>query len=128
MNSMIYNPLEEFDGKFKNLHLDNTKKYFDELVQQSGINIEENRTTVKEYNELKEDISKIKRRFNLWRFFRILMIITLVLIPLVIIKITPKIKALRGEIEQADKKLMNCSRLHSVRWIRLIAYLQIAMR
>ena len=27
MNSMIYNPLEEFDSKFKNLHSDNTKKY-----------------------------------------------------------------------------------------------------
>ena len=25
MNSMIYNPLEEFDSKFKNLHSDNTK-------------------------------------------------------------------------------------------------------
>ena len=26
MDSMIYNPLEEFDGKFKDLHLENTKK------------------------------------------------------------------------------------------------------
>ena len=105
MNSMIYNPLEEFDSRFKNLHLDNTKKYFEELVQQSGVNVEENRKTVKEYNELKENLSKIKKKFNFWRFLRVLMIITLVLIPLVIIKITPKIKALRSEIDQADKKI-----------------------
>lgn len=102
---MIYNPLKEFDGKFKNLHLDNTKKYLEDLVQRSEVNIEENRRTVKEYNELKENLSKIKRKFNFWRFFRVLMIITLVLIPLVIIKITPKIKTMRAEIEQADKKI-----------------------
>lgn len=102
---MIYNPLEEFDGKFKNLHLDNTKKYLEELVQQSGVDIEANRKTVKEHNELKENLSKIKKKFNLWRFLRVLMIISLILIPLVIIKITPKIKALRSEIEEADKKI-----------------------
>ena len=105
MNSMIYNPMEEFDGKFKNLHLDNTKKYFEELVEQSGVNVEENRKTVKEYNELKDNLSKIKKKLNLWRFLRVLMIITLVLIPLVIIKITPKIRSLRSEIEQVDKKI-----------------------
>ncbi|MBR0449797.1 MAG: hypothetical protein IIX30_03175, partial [Clostridia bacterium] len=60
MNSMIYNPLEEFDSKFKNLHSDNTKKYFEELVRQSGVDIEENRSTVKEHNELKISLSKIK--------------------------------------------------------------------
>ena len=104
MNSMIYNPLEEFEKNFKNLHLDNTEKHFEELVQQSGINIEENRQTVKEYNDLKEHLSKIKKKLNLWRFLRVLMIITLVLIPLVILKTTPKIKALRAEIEQGNKK------------------------
>ena len=105
MNSMIYNPLEEFDGKFKELHLDNTKKHLEELVSKSGVNIEENRKTVKEYNDLKENLTKIKKKYNLWRFLRVVMIITLILIPLVIIKITPKIKALRSEIEQADKKI-----------------------
>ena len=104
MDSMIYNPLEEFEKKFKNLHLDNTEKHFEELVQKSGINIEENRQTVKEYNDLKGHLSKIKKKLNLWRFLRVVMIITLVLIPLVIIKTTPKIKALRGEIEQGNKK------------------------
>ena len=102
---MIYNPLEEFDSKFKNLHLDNTQKYFKELVQKSGVNIEENRKTVKEHAELKENLSKIRKKYNLWRFLRVLMIITLILIPLVIIKITPKIRALRKEIEEADKKI-----------------------
>lgn len=105
MNSMIYNPSEEFDSKFKNLHLDNTKKYFDSLVVQSGVNIADNQKTVKEYNDLKDNLSKIKRKFNLWRFLRVLMIITLILIPLVVLKITPKIRAMRSEIAEIDTKI-----------------------
>lgn len=105
MDSMIFNPLEEFDGKFKNLHLDHTEKYFEELVRQSKVDIEENRKTVKDYNDQKENLSKIKKKFNLWRFLRVLMIITLILIPLVVIKVTPKIKAMRSEIEQFNQKI-----------------------
>lgn len=102
---MIYNPQEEFDSKFKNLHLDNTEKYFNELVQKSGVNIEENRKTVKEHTELKETLTKTRKRCSRWSFLRVVMIITLILIPLVIIKVTPKIRALRKEIEEADKKI-----------------------
>ena len=105
MNSMIYNPLEEFDSKFKDLHLDHTKKYLDDLVKRSEVDIEENRRTVKEYLALKEALVKIKRKYNLWRFLRVLMCITLLFIPLVVIKITPKVRALRDEIERTDGKI-----------------------
>ena len=105
MDSMIYNPLEEFESKYKNLHLENTKKHLANLVEQSGVIPEENRKTVKEYNELKDNISKIKKKFNWFRVLRVLMIVTIILIPLVIIKITPKIKALRSEIEEVDHKI-----------------------
>lgn len=104
MNSTIYDPLEEYEGKFKNLHLDNTNKFLEALIQKSGVDIEENRKTVKEYNELRENLSKLKRKYNLWRVLRILMLITLILIPLVILKITPKIRVLKSDIEQSDKK------------------------
>ena len=104
VNSMIYNPLEEYSAKFKDLHLANTNSFFDELVLKSGVDIEENRLTVKQYNELKDSISKLKKKLNLWRFLRVLMIITIILIILVVIKTTPKIKRLRAEIEEADKK------------------------
>lgn len=104
MNSMIYNPSEEYDGKLKDLHLDNTNKYLENLVQQSGVDVEENRRTVKQYRECKENSAKIKKKLDLWRFLRVLMIITLVLIPLVILKITPKIKGLRSEMELSEKK------------------------
>ena len=103
MNSMIYNPQEEYDEKFKSLHANNTAKFLDELVSRSGVNVEENRKTVKEYDELGEFLKKLRKKLNLWRFLRVLAIITIILIPLVILRITPKIKAMREEIAQAEK-------------------------
>jgi len=104
MNSVIYNPLEEFNSKYKSLHSDNTNKFFDELVRQSAVNIEENRKTVEQYNFYKENLAKLKRKLNWMRFFRVLMIITIILLPFVFWKMTPKIRAMRDEIAEADKK------------------------
>ena len=105
MNSMIYNPQEEYDNKFKSLHADNTNKFFNDLVSRSGVDIEANRRTVKEHNAFMESLKKLKKKLFWWKFLRVLTCITIVLIPLVILKINPKIKALRGEIELADKKI-----------------------
>ncbi len=104
MDSVIYNPLEEFEIKYKNVHLENANRFFEKLVQQSGVDIEQNRKTVKQYNELKENLSKLKKKLNWRRFFRVLMCITILLIPVVVLKMTPKIKELRSQIEEADKR------------------------
>ena len=61
MDSMIYNPSEEFDSKFKALHSEKTRAYFDELVKRSGVNIEENRRTVAEYDSCEAAEAKLKR-------------------------------------------------------------------
>ena len=103
MESVIYNPLEEYESKYKNLHLENTNNFFENLVKKSGVDIEKNRATVKLYNEYKENLSKLRRSFNWWRFLRVIMCITIILIPLVILKITPKIKNLRLKVAEADK-------------------------
>ena len=104
MDSVIYNPLEEFDSKYQAAHAENTDKFFEELVKKSGIDIEKNRETVRLYNEYKENLSKLRKKLNRWRFLRVLMFITLLPIPLVILKVTPKIKGLRTEIEEADNR------------------------
>ncbi|MBO5415360.1 MAG: hypothetical protein J6A83_01865 [Clostridia bacterium] len=101
---MIYNPLEEYENKFKDLHLAKATEFFENLVKLSGVNPEENRKTVRQHNEYKDNLKKFKKKLNLWRFLRVLMIITLVLIPLVILKITPKIKALREDINLSEQK------------------------
>lgn len=105
MNSVIYNPLEEYEQRLKILHLENAEKHLDGLIKRSGVNIEENRKTVKEHESTVEYLKKVRKKLN-WRlFFRVLIIITLILIPLVILKLNPKIKALRGEIELLEKKI-----------------------
>lgn len=104
MNAVIYEPLEEFEKKHRATHAEKTNQFFDDLVRQSGIDIAKNRETVRLYNECLENVSKLKRKYNWWRFLRVLMCITIVLIPIVIWKVTPKIQKLRTEIEETDKR------------------------
>ena len=104
MNAVIYDPLQEFDTKYRSSHADKTKRFFDELVQRSGVDIEQNRKTVRLYNEYKENLTKLTKKRNWLRFFRVLMCLTVILIPLVIWKMTPKIRALKAEIEEADRR------------------------
>ena len=104
MNPIIYNPLEEYEKKLKDAHSNGANAFFEILVKQSNVNIEENRKTVEQYNTYKENLVKLKKKLNFWRVLRVLMCISVVLIPLVILKTTPKIQSLREEIDQADKK------------------------
>ena len=104
MTEMIYNPQEEFEQKFAQLHLDNTKQFFENLVKLSGVDIQANKDTVTQYHFYKENVRKLRTKRNWLRFWRVLMCITLVLIPVVILKTTPAIRALLKEIEEADKK------------------------
>lgn len=104
MNSIIYNPLEEYENRIKDIHLKKTNEFFENIAAQSNVNIEDNRKTVEEYNVYKENLTKLKKKLNLWRVLRVLMCISIVLIPVVVLKTTPKIQGLREEIAQADSK------------------------
>lgn len=104
MNAVIYDPLEEFEKKHRQTHAENTDRFFEELVRKSGVDIEQNRETVRQYYAYKENLAKLKKKLNWLRFLRVLMCITLLLIPLVILKTTPKIRTLREEIAEADQR------------------------
>ncbi len=104
VDTMIYNPIEEFESKYREAHLENTKQFLETLVQHSGIDIELNRETVKQYNEFKLNTAKLKKKLNWFRFLRVLACITIILIPLVIWKITPKVRQLRSDYEDADAR------------------------
>ena len=107
MSSGIYNPLEEYEKTLKDFHIKKTNEFFDDIVRRSNVNIEENRKTVEQYNTYKENLAELKKKLNFKRVMRVLMIITVVLIPVVILKTTPKIRKLRDEVEHADKKAEN---------------------
>ena len=104
MQTVIYEPLEDYENRLKSLHEEKTKAYLEALVKQSGVDVEQNRETVRQYNAYQENLVKLKRKLNWRKVFRVLMCITVVLIPVVILKTTPKIKALRTEIAEADKR------------------------
>lgn len=101
---MIYDPLAEYESKFRSLHSEKAEKFFDALREKSRIAVEENRTTVKKYHECNDNLKKQKKKLNLFRFLRVLMIITILLIPLVILKMTPRIRQMRSDIENEDKR------------------------
>ncbi len=105
MTTVIFNPVEEYEGKLQQLHRENTTRFFDKLVETSGIDIAQNRETVRLYDQYRENLAKLKRKLNWLRFLRVLMCITLILIPLVIWKTTPRIRQLRTEIAEADQRV-----------------------
>ena len=104
MNAVIYEPLADYVEKLKATHAEKTHAYFQNLVTLSGIDIEKNRETIRMYNEYKENLTKLKKKLNWFKFLRVVMCITVVLIPLVILKTTPKIRQLRTDIEEADRR------------------------
>lgn len=104
MNAVIYNPLEDYEKRLKSLHIEKTSQYLDALVKQSGVDVEQNRKTVNLYNQYRENLVKMQKKLTWLKVLRVFMCITLVLIPLVILKTTPKIKSLKVEIEAADQK------------------------
>ena len=62
MHSVIYDPLSEYESKYKDLHAENTGKFLEELVKKSGLDIEQNRQTVKKYNECRENLAELKKK------------------------------------------------------------------
>lgn len=104
MSQVIFEPAEEFERTYRKLHLDSVNQYFQHLVNTSGIDIEANRKTVKQYVDCTENVSALKKKRNWLRFWRVLMCITLVLIPVVILKMTPRIRQLLEEIETAEQR------------------------
>ena len=101
---MIYNPLEDYEKKLRSEHSDKTTRLFEELVAKSRIDIEENRRTVSELTKYREQLGKLKRERNWLRFLRVLLCITILLIPLVILKLTPKIRELKADIDEAEDR------------------------
>lgn len=101
---MIYDPLEDYEKRLKETHLNATNVFFEGLIKQSNVNIEENRNTVNQYNIYKDNLVKLKRKMALLQVLRVFMCISIILIPVVILKTNPKIKELREDIEHADNK------------------------
>ncbi|MBQ9704109.1 MAG: hypothetical protein IJV68_06155, partial [Clostridia bacterium] len=79
MNERLLEPLKYYETEGRATHEQNINAYFDNLVTKSGINVEANRTIVKEYNKENETISKIESKISKYKALRVLSIIAIVI-------------------------------------------------
>lgn len=79
----IYEPVNEFDKKYRDLHEKNVSDYFENLVKESGVNEEENIETVKDIRRLERQLrlaeNRIKNQKNIRTFFIVVSIISLLI-------------------------------------------------
>lgn len=75
----VYEPLNEYKHTYKNKHDENVKKYLNDLIEKSGINKEENRTTIKKINQLNSKLNMADKKLSRYKALRITMIILIVI-------------------------------------------------
>ena len=75
MNDQLLEPLKYYDTMGKQAHEENTRQHFDDLLKKSGVDAEENRRTVKEYNEKVEEINDLSKILSRFKFFKVMLII-----------------------------------------------------
>ena len=70
MNDQLLEPLKYYDSIGEKEHENNTVKYFEDLYEKSGVNADENRQTVKEYNEKNESIKDLNKQIKKFKIFK----------------------------------------------------------
>lgn len=75
MDDNLYEPLEYYDNQLRQIHEDNADEYFQNLVKESGIDINENEETVKKYNKEQSHLDKLNKKLNLYKTIRIFLTI-----------------------------------------------------
>ena len=68
--TMIMEPLKEYNSHYKEQFKNNTIEYYDKLVSESNINVEENKETVKKIKGLNSDISLLDKKLNTYKKLR----------------------------------------------------------
>ena len=69
--SFAYDPLDYYKEYLKPTHEKNVSDYFDELTRLSGVDVLENRKTVREYRDKEKQIEKLKNRLFWLKFLRV---------------------------------------------------------
>ena len=86
MDDLLLEPLKYYEKVGKEEHKQNTEEYFEKLLQESGVDVEQNRETVKEYKkeqELAKDAKSVVRKRKTLRVFLIIGIVICAILGLV---------------------------------------------
>lgn len=108
---IIFDPITEYTQKYRDEYNEKVVEYFNDLVVRSGVEGEQNRRTLKEYKSFCEKSEMLRKKLTWWRVLRVVLCITILLIPLVIIKINPIIKQLRSNIAPTRVQKSLCEKL-----------------
>lgn len=78
MHELLIEPLKYYDTVGKSAYEENSKARFQELLAKSGVNVEENRATVKKYKDELEVINGLAKIVNKFRIYKVLLIIGII--------------------------------------------------
>ena len=79
MDELLLEPLKYYEQVGREAHEKNTIEYFDNLLKESGVNLEENRSTVKAYNTENTFIEQIAGKISKYKLLRGLLIAAIVI-------------------------------------------------
>lgn len=74
----IHEPLWEYKNRFKDKHKENVEEYFNDLVEKSQVNVEENKETVKQIRQLKSDLDNLRTRISKFGLLQALLILLII--------------------------------------------------
>lgn len=77
-NDLLLEPIKFFEEGGREKHQANSNEYFDDLVKRSGINVEENRATVKKYHEQLGVIKNLSKKISKLKMIKGLLIFTII--------------------------------------------------
>lgn len=66
----VHEPLEQYASHFKTVHIKNTSDFFEDLVQQSGVDEDANVRTVQQLRNLEQQSGKVSASNKWWRILR----------------------------------------------------------
>lgn len=75
MNEMLLEPVRFYENTGKQRHEDHAKEAFEELLKRSGVNEEENRLTVKLYDEALARVDEVEKQIRKYKTAKTLLII-----------------------------------------------------
>ncbi len=75
MREFLMEPLKYYESRGKAEHTANAEAYFGELLKRSGVNVEQNRASVKRYHQKKEQVEQQKKKIGRYKTFRVLFIL-----------------------------------------------------
>ena len=74
----IHEPLSEYKSRFKEKHKENVEEYFNNLVDKSKVNVEENKETVKQIRKLEQELSNFRKKISKLGFLKGMLILLIV--------------------------------------------------